>query len=47
MLKVLAAQGIAVPADARARITACTDLDQLDVWLTRAVTITTIDELFG
>ncbi|MFC4374441.1 hypothetical protein ACFO5K_10025 [Nocardia halotolerans] len=25
----------------------CTDLDQLDAWLTQAVTATSTDELFG
>lgn len=47
VLTVLAARGVDVPADARARITACTDLDQLDTWVVRAGTVTTVDELFA
>jgi hypothetical protein len=46
VLTVLDARGIEVPADARARITSCTDLDQLDSWIRRAVTATSIDQLF-
>jgi hypothetical protein len=46
VLTVLDARGIEVPADARARITSCTDLDQLDSWLRRAATANLIDELF-
>lgn len=47
VLKVLAARGVTVPDEARARIAGCTDLDELDTWLTRAVSISTIDELFA
>lgn len=47
VLKVLAARAVTVPDEARARIAGCTDLDQLDTWLTRAVSISTIDELFA
>ncbi|MPY97020.1 MAG: hypothetical protein GEU97_03345 [Actinophytocola sp.] len=46
VLAVLAARGIAVTDDAKARITACTDLAQLDAWITRAVAIDSADELF-
>lgn len=46
LLAVLVARGIDVPDEARARITACTDLDLLEVWVRRAVTIDSIDELF-
>ena len=35
---MLSARGIAVPDDLPARILACSDLDQLDRWLTRAAT---------
>ncbi|HEY3819803.1 MAG TPA: hypothetical protein VGL81_21705 [Polyangiaceae bacterium] len=38
VLTVLAARGLDVPEDLRARITACTDLAQLDAWLSRAAT---------
>ncbi|MBF8186149.1 hypothetical protein ITP53_10390 [Nonomuraea sp. K274] len=47
VLLVLAARGLDVPDDARARITACTDLAQLEAWLTLAVTAQTLDELFN
>lgn len=46
LLAVLAARQIAVPDDARARITSCSDLHQLDTWIRRAVSISGIDELF-
>jgi hypothetical protein len=46
VLTVLDARRIEVPADARARITSCKDLDQLDSWLRRAATANSIDELF-
>ena len=47
VLAVLDARGIDVPADARMRITDCTDLDQLDTWIRRAVTAVSVDELFA
>jgi len=40
VLTVLAARGIAVPDELRARILSCSDLTQLDRWLTRAATAT-------
>lgn len=43
---LLAARGIEVPDDARTRITECTDLDQLDGWVRRAATATSITDLF-
>jgi hypothetical protein len=46
LLAVLAVRGLAVPDDARARIAACTDLDQLEGWIRRAVTVESIDDLF-
>jgi len=46
LLLLLAAREIEVTDDARARITACADLDQLDAWIRRAVAIDTIDDLF-
>ncbi len=46
VLRALAARGIEVPDDARDRITACTDLDQLDIWVSRAATADAIEELF-
>ena len=46
VLKVLAVRRIEVPEAARARIRACTDTCQLDVWLERAVEATTVTDLF-
>ncbi|WP_051193130.1 hypothetical protein [Nocardia jiangxiensis] len=46
ILDVLAQRRIAVPAAAHDRITACTDHGQLTSWLTRAITIETITDLF-
>ena len=47
LLLVLAARGFTVPDDTRNRITACTDLDQLERWLTRAATAQTLEDLFN
>ncbi|MCO6011065.1 hypothetical protein NE236_39530 [Actinoallomurus purpureus] len=47
VLTVLEARGIEVPASARARINACTDLQELDVWLKKAGVVQSVDELFG
>jgi hypothetical protein len=47
LLTVLEARGIAIPDPARDQITSCTDLDQLNTWLKRAPTVTTIDELLA
>jgi len=47
LLAVLATRGIDVPESARERITACTDPEQLESWVRRAVTITDIDKLFA
>lgn len=46
VLRVLAARGVEVPDEARARIRGCTDLQQLDTWLDRAATATSITDLF-
>lgn len=46
VLTVLATRGVPVPAAARRRITGCTDLDQLDTWLRRAVEAESVDDLF-
>jgi hypothetical protein len=47
LLKVLAKRRIAVPEDAYRRISTCADVEQLDVWVERAVTAESIDEVFG
>jgi hypothetical protein len=46
LLEVLAARGIDVPDDARARITGCTDINQLLTWVRRAVTADSISGIF-
>lgn len=46
VLSVLDARGVEVRDDARERIMACADLDQLDAWLRHAVTAESVDELF-
>jgi hypothetical protein len=45
VLRVLAARGIDVPDDARARILECSDLDQLRTWVSRAATATSLPDL--
>jgi hypothetical protein len=45
VLVVLEARGIRMSAEARARILACVDVDQLDTWVRRAVTVSSVDEL--
>lgn len=45
LLAILRARGIPVPEDIHIRITACTDLDQLDTWVHRAITATTIHDI--
>jgi hypothetical protein len=46
VLIVLRARGLEVPDEVRDRITTCTDLDQLNTWLLRACTASSIDDLF-
>ncbi|MFE3956950.1 hypothetical protein ACFXPS_22560 [Nocardia sp. NPDC059091] len=46
ILTVLAARGIEVDGAARERILACADLERLSDWLTRAVTVAAVAELF-
>jgi len=45
ILKVLAARGVAVGDEARARILACRDLDTLNRWISRAAVAQSIDEV--
>ncbi|MGH3612156.1 MAG: hypothetical protein ACRDRK_05995 [Pseudonocardia sp.] len=45
VLAVLDARGIDVPA--RARIAECSDIDQLDTWERRAVTVDSVHDLFA
>ncbi|MFJ4655067.1 hypothetical protein ACIP5Y_27645 [Nocardia sp. NPDC088792] len=46
MLTVLEARGIEVSATTRERITQCVDPALLEVWLRRAVTAESAEELF-
>ena len=46
LLLVLESRGFTVPDDARARITSCTDIEQLDAWLARAATADSVDGVF-
>ncbi|MGP4026870.1 hypothetical protein [Actinomadura sp. 3N407] len=46
VLVVLEARGLSVSDEARERIMACTDEEQLTEWATRAVTAGSADELF-
>jgi hypothetical protein len=47
VLRVLALRGIAVTEPQRAQIAECQDLDLLDRWLVRALSVTSINELLG
>jgi hypothetical protein len=47
ILTVLDERGVAVPVEARDRILACTDLNQLTTWLRRAARANTIDDVLG
>jgi hypothetical protein len=47
ILAVLKARNVEVPEFLRQRISTCTDLEQLETWISRAATATTIDELFA
>jgi hypothetical protein len=47
LLAVLEARGLEISHEARELISGCTDLDQLDAWVRRAVTVDEVDELFA
>ncbi|WP_395105293.1 hypothetical protein [Actinomadura sp. SCN-SB] len=46
LFRVLKARGIAVPARERQRIESCRDRGLLGVWIERAATATSLDEVF-
>jgi hypothetical protein len=46
VLLVLEARGLAATVEERSRISNCNDLSQLQTWLTRAVKVSTVAELF-
>lgn len=47
VIAVLEERGIPFSSEQRQRILDCTDVDTLDRWIRRAVTIATVDELFS
>jgi hypothetical protein len=47
LLLMLRARKVCVSDEARDRIMSCTDLQQLERWVERAVTVDTVDELFA
>ncbi len=46
LLKVLEARGLTVSEAARRRLLACTELEQIELWLSHAVTVRSVPELF-
>jgi hypothetical protein len=46
LLVFLGARGVTVSEEARERITACTDIEQLDAWIVKAATARWLDDLF-
>jgi hypothetical protein len=46
ILIVLEARGLPVSDEIRTRILACTDVAQLHAWIRKAVSVTSVDELF-
>ncbi|WP_394836898.1 hypothetical protein LVJ94_08315 [Pendulispora rubella] len=47
VLTVLRARGVAIADEQKARVLACRDLDQLDRWLERAVSVAAAEQLFA
>lgn len=46
LLRLLAARGLKVPAPVRDRVLSCTDLSQLDAWVDKAMTASTLADVF-
>ena len=46
-LALLKARNVDMPEFLHKRIATCTDIGQLEIWIERAATATTIDELFA
>ena len=46
LLAVLEARGLRASDEARARILACTDVAQLDAWIRKAISVSSVNELF-
>ena len=47
ILAILSARSMPVSHEARARIEACTGVAMLDVWITRAATVSSTEEMFA
>ncbi|MFD0855483.1 zinc ribbon domain-containing protein [Actinomadura adrarensis] len=47
VVSVLRSRRVHVSDEARSRILGCTDLEQLDRWISRAGIVANVDELFG
>uniref|UniRef100_A0AAU3GV12 DUF4351 domain-containing protein n=1 Tax=Streptomyces sp. NBC_01401 TaxID=2903854 RepID=A0AAU3GV12_9ACTN len=47
VVTVLEQRGIAVGDTVRSRVLDCTDVETLDLWLSRALTATTAEDLFN
>jgi hypothetical protein len=47
LLRVLGARGVEVPAIVREQVLSCADISQLDIWVDRAATATSLEEVFG
>jgi hypothetical protein len=47
LLRVLLARGFEVPNDVRQRVQSCTDIAQLEAWGDRAVTATSLHDIFA
>lgn len=47
VLKLLDARGLSPSKEQRQRVTSCTDPAQLDLWFERAITVTTVAEVFA
>ncbi|MFD0538635.1 hypothetical protein ACFQY7_37820 [Actinomadura luteofluorescens] len=43
---MLEARGLDVPADVRARVQGCTDLEQIERWIQRAISADSAEDLF-
>lgn len=46
LLSILDARGIDVPADIRSRVTGCSNLDQIEEWVRRALTADSLEDVF-
>jgi hypothetical protein len=46
VLMILRTRGISISGNVHKRITACTDQDQLEAWVERAVKVEAVEQLF-